>query len=216
VNDFRLATDVRPTRYALQFDLDLERWAFVASGTIDLELARPTRTVTLHSLELDIKPVGLISAVRYDDESQTATLTLATELAAGAHELHLEWSGAIAEKLRGLYRSTRPGERYAVTQFEAADARRAFPCFDEPEFKARFALTLVHDASLTAIANMPIERAEDLPNGRRRTTFRDTPLMSSYLLAFVVGPYDATPPARTATNVECRVWLPKGLSLIHI
>src|SRR5439155_25099013 len=106
------------------------------------------------------------------------------QMPAGSHELKLAWSGAIAETLRGLYRSTRPGERYAATQFEAADARRAFPCFDEPEFKARFTLALVHDASLAAIANMPKERTETVADGRQRTSFQRTPVMSSYLLAF--------------------------------
>jgi puromycin-sensitive aminopeptidase len=210
VNDFRLAKDVRPRRYALQFDLDLEHWTSTATGTISLTLARPVREITLHSVDLDIKAGGDISGVRYDEESQTATLTLARELPAGPHDLRLEWTGAIAEKLRGLYRSTRPGERYAATQFEAADARRAFPCFDEPEFKARFTVELIHDPSLAALSNMPSERSETLANGRQRTAFRETPLISSYLLAFTVGPYDPTPPTRTRTNVECRVWLPKG------
>jgi len=210
VNDFRLVKDVRPTRYALRFDLDLEQWTFTATGTIGLRLARPAREIVLHSVDLDVKPVGDVAAVTYDDESQTATLRLTNELAAGERQLRLEWSGTIAEKLRGLYRSTRPGERYAATQFEAADARRAFPCFDEPEFKARFTVELIHDASLAAISNMPVERAEDVGTGRRRTVFRETPVMSSYLLAFTVGPYDATPAARTETEIDCRVWLPRG------
>ncbi|HEV2010483.1 MAG TPA: M1 family metallopeptidase [Candidatus Limnocylindria bacterium] len=210
MNDYRLAKDVRPTRYALQFDLDLERWTFSGAATIGLTLGRPANEVTLHSVDLDIKTGGDISAVRYDAGSQTATLTLAKPLPAGETELTLRWTGSIAEKLRGLYRSTRPGERYAATQFEAADARRAFPCFDEPEFKARFTVELVHDASLPAIANMPIERTEKLANGRQRTAFRETLVMSPYLVAFTVGPYEATPPAKTTTNVECRVWLPKG------
>ena len=210
MNDFRLAKDVRPTRYALQFDLDLERWTFAATGTIALTLAKPAREITLHSVGCDIETGGDISGVRYDEESQTATVTLARELPAGQHDLHLEWTGKIAEKLRGLYRSTRPDERYAATQFEAADARRAFPCFDEPEFKARFTLALLHDAGLVAIANMPIERTEPLGAGRQRTVFRETPVMSSYLLAFTVGPYEATPSSISSTGVECRVWLPQG------
>ncbi|HEY8806207.1 MAG TPA: M1 family metallopeptidase [Candidatus Limnocylindria bacterium] len=210
MNDFRLAKDVRPARYALRFDLDLEAWTCAAKGTISLTLARPAREITLHSVDLDIKTGGDISGVAYDEESQTATLKLARELPAGSHDLALEWTGAIAEKLRGLYRSTRPGERYAATQFEAADARRAFPCFDEPEFKARFTVELIHDASLAAISNMPIERTEKLAGGRQRTRFRETPVMSSYLVAFTVGPYESTPVASTKTGTECRVWLPKG------
>ncbi|MEA2661849.1 MAG: puromycin-sensitive aminopeptidase, partial [Chloroflexota bacterium] len=210
MNDFRLAKDVRPTRYALRFDLDLERWTFSGRSTIGLKLARPAREVTLHSVDLDIQTGGEIAAVRYDEESQTATLRLATPLPAGEASIDLAWTGSIAERLRGLYRSTRPGERYAATQFEAADARRAFPCFDEPEFKARFTVELLHDAAVAAISNMPIERTETLAAGRRRTTFRETPVMSSYLVAFTVGPYDATPPAKTGTGIECRVWLPRG------
>ncbi|MHB8632129.1 MAG: M1 family metallopeptidase, partial [Candidatus Limnocylindria bacterium] len=210
MNDFRLAKDVRPTRYALQFDLDLDTWTATGTATIGVTLARAAREITLHSVDLDIASAGDIAAVSYDAESQTATLTLARELPAGEHALRLEWIGPIAEKLRGLYRSTRPGERYAATQFEAAEARRAFPCFDEPEFKARFSVALIHDPSLAAISNMPVERTETLPNGRRRSSFGETPVMSSYLLAFTVGPYESTPPARTKAGTECRVWLPKG------
>ena len=210
MNDFRLGRDARPSRYALHFDLDLEEWTFRGEGTIALTLAKPARSLTLHSVDLDIATGDGVASVAYDEDSQTATLTLDRELPAGDASIRLRWSGTIVERLRGLYRSTRPGERYAATQFEAADARRAFPCFDEPEFKARFALELVHDASLAAIANMAIERTEDLGGGRRLTVFKETPVMSSYLLAFTVGPYEATPPARTATGVECRVWLPKG------
>ena len=209
MNDFRLAKDVRPVRYRLRFDLDLEKWMSSAEGTITLTLAKPARAITLHSVDLDIKTGGDVAGVTYDAESQTATLGLSRELPAGTCDLSLAWTGKIAEKLRGLYRSTRPGERYAATQFEAADARRAFPCFDEPEFKAIFALELVHDASLAAIANMPVARTEDR-GARKLTIFRETPKMSSYLVAFTVGPYDPTPAAKTASNVECRVWLPRG------
>ena len=211
MNDFRLAKDVRPTRYRLRFDLDLDTWTSTAVGTITLTVARPTRELTLHSVDLDIKTGGEVARVAYDTEAQTATLSLARELPAGTHDLKLAWSGKIAEKLRGLYRSTRPGERYAATQFEAADARRAFPCFDEPEFKATFTVELVHDAALAAIANMPVERKE-AHGARMLTVFRETPVMSSYLVAFTVGPYEATPVATTASGVECRVWLPKGLA----
>ncbi|HEY8758284.1 MAG TPA: M1 family metallopeptidase [Candidatus Limnocylindria bacterium] len=209
MNDFRLAKDVRPTRYQLHFLLDLERWTFRAEGVISLKLAKPAREVTLHSVDIDIKTGRDVAGATHDEESQTATLKLAKELPAGTADLRLEWSGEIAEKLRGLYRSTRPGERYAATQFEPADARRAFPCFDEPEFKATFKVALTHDPKLAAISNMPIE-SERADGGAKQTTFRETPVMSSYLLAFTVGPYDATPPAKTKTDVECRVWLPKG------
>src|SRR5207249_4535820 len=121
----------------------------------------PSRALVLHALDLIIERAAIaggpkMTDVTYDGEAETATLRFDGEVAAGERVLELDWSGQIRESLRGLYRSTRPGERYAATQFEAADARRAFPCFDEPEFKARFAIELVHPAGLTAIGNMPI------------------------------------------------------------
>src|SRR5439155_1391062 len=144
--------------------------------------------------------------------SQTATLRFENEIGKGDRVLEITWNGEIREALRGLYRSTRPGERYAATQFEAADARRAYPCFDEPEFKARFALELIHPAGLAAIANMPIEKTEAIADGRVRTRFVETPKISPYLLAFTVGPYESTEEARTPSGVPTRVWLPPGLA----
>src|SRR5207302_866946 len=213
--NFRLSKSVRPSRYELRFELDLDGWHSTGQARVFLVLDAPAREITLHAVDLDIKSAAIeggptMRDAAYEPEAQTATLRFAGEIAKGERVLTIQWTGEIREALRGLYRSTRPGERYAATQFEAADARRAFPCFDEPEFKARFGLSLVHDATLAAIANMPVDRAEDLPNGRRRTAFRETPPMSSYLLAFTVGPYESTPPARTKTGTECRVWLPTG------
>src|SRR5258708_39820163 len=98
----------------MRFDLDLERWTFAGDATIALTLATPAREITLHSVDLDIKTGGDVAGVTYDEESQTATVTLAKELPAGRRDLRLPWSGAIAEQPRGLYLSTRPADRYAV------------------------------------------------------------------------------------------------------
>ena len=97
MNDFRLAKDVRPTRYQLHFLLDLERWTFRAEGVISLKLAKPAREVTLHSVDIDIKTGRDVAGATHDEESQTATLKLAKELPAGTADLRLEWSGEIAE-----------------------------------------------------------------------------------------------------------------------
>ena len=216
MNDFRLATDVRPSHYELRFDLDLEQWRSSGTARITLSLGRPAREVTLHACDLDISVARADGEpalrVSYDEDAQTATLEFASELAAGEHVLHLEWQGEIREALRGLYRSTRPGERYAATQFEAADARRAFPCFDEPEFKARFRVELVHQTGVAAIANAPIENVEDRGGGRTLTRFAEMPKISTYLVAFTVGPYEFTPTRHTATGVPVRVCLPPTLA----
>jgi len=217
VNDFRLATDIRPRRYRLRFDLDLEAWRSAGAARIDLVTERATKEVVLHSLDLDISLARLDGEpavdVSYDEESQTACLEFSSEVAPGGHVLDLEWNGEILAKLRGLYRSVRGEERYAATQFEAADARRAFPCFDEPAFKAHFAVELVHPSGLMAVANMPIASSENVGGGRTQTTFRETPVISSYLVAFTVGPYEATPVTTTKTGVPTRVVLPPGLAV---
>jgi puromycin-sensitive aminopeptidase len=216
MNDFRLTTDVRPSRYTLRFDLDLEEWRSTGTGRIELANERPTREITLHSCDLDNAAARLdgepASRISYDEDAQTATLEFASEIAPGEHVLELEWRGEIREKLRGLYRSTRSEERYAATQFEAADARRAFPCFDEPEFKARFRIELVHPTGLAAISNAPIESSEDLGGGRTLTRFREMPRISTYLVAFTVGPFEFTPEQRTSTGHPVRVCLPPKLA----
>src|SRR5256712_5706538 len=213
----RPSKSIRPSRYELRFELDLERWTSTGRARIALTLDPPAREITLHAVGLDIKAAAIedgpaMREVTYEGESQTATLRFESEIGKGDRVLDITWHGEIREALRGLYRSTRPGERYAATQFEAADARRAFPCFDEPEFKARFALELIHPAGLAAIANMPIQKAEALPDGRARTRFVETPTISPYLLAFTVGPYESTEEARTPSGVPTRVWLPPGLA----
>jgi len=215
--DFRLAKTVRPRRYELHFDLDLDEWRSTGRGRIDLHMDEAAREITLHAVELDITSATIaggpaFASVTYDEEAQTATLRFSGEITTGDHMLDLEWTGSIRDALRGLYRSTHGGAKYAATQFEATDARRAFPCFDEPEFKARFAIELVHDAGLAAIANAAIAQTETLPGGRTLTRFAETPPISTYLVAFTVGPYESTDPVTSTTGVPVRVWLPPGLA----
>jgi puromycin-sensitive aminopeptidase len=216
VNDFRLATDVRPSRYELRFDLDLDGWRSSGRGRIEISMERPSREITLHSVDLEITTARLDGEpaleISYDEDAQTACIEFASEIERGDHTLELEWDGEISEKLRGLYRSTRPGERYAATQFEAADARKAFPCFDEPEFKARFRIELVHPTELAAISNAPLESTQDLGGGRTLTRFAEMPKISTYLVAFTVGPYEFTPVKKTATGVPVRVCVPPTLA----
>ena len=214
--NFRLSKDVLPSRYRLVFDLDFDTWTSTGNERIEIRTARPTREIVLHAIDLDIKSASIdktaLEGVTFDSESETATLRFAGEIPAGEHTLEIAWKGGIRDSLRGLYRSLRGEERYAATQFEAADARRAFPCFDEPEFKARFSLELIHPAGNAAIANMPIESQESIDERRTRTRFRETPKISSYLVAFTVGPYEFTPTITTTSGIPVRVCLPPGLA----
>jgi len=215
--NFRLTKDVLPSRYELRFELEFDTWTSTGWERITLRSARPSREITLHALELEVVSATIdgknnLEKAVMDTESETATLRFANDVPAGEHTLQIAWRGGIRDSLRGLYRSLRGEERYAATQFEAADARRAFPCFDEPEFKARFALELIHPSGNAAIANMPIASQEELDERRTRTRFRETPKISSYLVAFTVGPYEFTPTVTSPSGIPVRVCLPPGLA----
>ncbi len=214
--NFRLPKDVLPSSYELRFELEFDRWTSTGRERIRLRTSRPAREIVVHAFELDIQEAAVDGQVAqgtsYDVEAQTATLRFGREIPPGEHTLEISWMGSIRESLRGLYRSLRGEERYAATQFEAADARRAFPCFDEPEFKATFTVELIHPVGNAAIANMPIASQEELDERRTRTVFRETPKISTYLVAFTVGPYEFTEVAKTPSGIPVRVCLPPGLA----
>jgi puromycin-sensitive aminopeptidase len=217
--DFRLSKDVTPTRYALRIEVDLENWRFRASELIDVMVYRPTAEVVLHAIDLDIGSAQAVAAritqsatLQFNAEAETVGLRFPVPLPVGPARLEIAFNGEILERLRGFYRSQKDGARYASTQFEAADARRAFPCFDEPEFKARFALTLVVPPGVTAVSNGPQLRTRKLPDGRSEIHFQETPPISSYLVAYSVGPFEATPLAVTPSGVPVRVVLPQGMA----
>ncbi|MDX2170294.1 MAG: M1 family aminopeptidase [Deltaproteobacteria bacterium] len=218
--DFRLSRTVWPVRYDLGIEVDLDTWQFRGSEEIECRVDAPTDTVTLHAAELEIPTARALLAdgthlnatVTVNAVAETATLTFPRHLAAGTVRLCLDFRGAILARLRGFYRSQKDGARYAATQFEAADARRAFPCFDEPEYKARFALTLNVPSKLVAIANGAVTRETELGGGRKEVQFAETPPISSYLVAYTVGPYDATPVTHTSTGWPVRVFLPRGMA----
>ena len=127
--------------------------------------------------------------------------------------MSLRFRGQLNDKLRGFYRSTFTdddgNERViATTQFEATDARRAFPCWDEPDFKARFAITLHLDDDLHAVSNAAID-ADEVLDGQRRVRFAETMTMSTYLVAFIVGPLEVTEPVDVA-GTPLRLLCPPG------
>ena len=179
--DFRLSKDVMPTRYDLRIEVDLDNWRFQASQLIDVMVHRPTAEVALHSVDLDIRSARAVTArvtqaaaLQFNTEAETVTLRFPMPLPLGPARLEIAFNGEILERLRGFYRSQKDGARYASTQFEAADARRAFPCFDEPEFKARFALTLVVPPGVTAVSNGPQLRTRTLPDARKAVNLQVT------------------------------------------
>ncbi len=212
----RLPNTTRPRRYELLITPDLDASAFSGEVVIALELTEPTDTIVLNAKDLDVSLVELsqdgapvAARLAVDAEHHQLVITAGTALRAGDAVLELQFDGAISHGLLGFYRSTYVDEAgadrvLAATQFEAPHARAAFPCFDEPEFKAIFAITLVVADDLLALSNGPeIDRAE-LPGGKVRVQFGETIAMSTYLVAWVVGPLEVTEPV-DAGGVAVRV-----------
>ena len=217
-----LPKNVRPVHYRLTLTPDLAEATFSGEVSIDLEILEPTDTVVLNAIELDIASASLRLAdgseckgeVTLDNDEETAAFRFGSPLPAGPATLDISFTGELNDKLRGFYRSryvdASGEERYlATTQFEATDARRAFPCWDEPAMKASFQVTLVVPSDLQAVSNTPVERECEDVGGIRRVEYAKTPVMSTYLLAFVVG--DLRSIERRADNgTLIRVWATPG------
>jgi puromycin-sensitive aminopeptidase len=216
--EYRLPGSARPRRYQLELTPDLTESSFDGVEIVTLDVHEPIRELVCNAVELQIhearleSPGGsdLAGRVDLDAGTQRATITFDEELAPGSnYRLHLRFTGILNDQLHGFYRSTFTADDgtehvIAVTQFEPADARRAFPCWDEPEFKASFSVSLVVDEALAALSNAAVLNEEPVEGGRRRVRFHETMVMSTYLVAFVVGPFEL-PPAADIDGVPLRV-----------
>ena len=140
---------------------------------------------------------------------ETAEIKFLRPLAAGHVKLSIAYHGQLQEKLRGLYKASSGGRRYAFTQLEAADARRFFPCFDEPEYKAKFTFSVTTETNLTVLSNSPLDRVDRNAYGTATRHFRPTPRMSTYLCALAIGELESSP-VRLVSKVPVRVWAVPG------
>jgi aminopeptidase N len=192
--------EIIPTRYKIHLEPDLERFSFDGTVEIHAEISEPTDTIYLDARELTASSahvrIGsrqLEASCSVSEEAQNLTLTL-PEQVQGEAVVVAAFSGTINDKMAGFYRSrfVLDGQEgyVAATQFEEVDARRAFPCFDEPGLKAVFDVEMVVPDEHLAIANTPVLEERSLGDGRRLVRFEPTPRMSTYLLFFGVGPYD--------------------------
>ncbi|MGZ9188660.1 MAG: M1 family metallopeptidase, partial [Nitrospira sp.] len=218
---YRLPRHCIPTHYDLRIEPDLSSHSFTGHEVVTLTVAEPTAEIVMNATELEVSSAMLSGeagsprngTVHMDEELQRCRISFPSVVPPGEWKLILAFRGTLNDKLRGFYRSSYRDEQgvahsLAATQFEATDARRAFPCWDEPQFKAVFAVTLAIDPTLTAISNTRIvdDRQE---GGKRILRFAESMKMSTYLVAFIVGRLESTAPI-LAEGTPVRIWSVPG------
>jgi len=220
--DYRLPTTVVPKRYDLRLEPDLTAATFSGEAVITVDVETTLTEILLNAAELLIQSasvaraggVPIHGAITLDEAAERARLVFPAAIAPGEWRLTLRFTGVLNDRLHGFYRSTykdAAGQPHtiAATQFEATDARRGFPCWDEPAFKAVFGVTLVVAGNLAAVSNTAVVREEPLGDGRKVIAFADTIRMSTYLVAFVVGELEATEQVMVG-QTPLRVWCVPG------
>ena len=215
----KLPKQVVPTDYAIRIVPNIEKLTFAGTETVKLSVRAPVRKLVLNALEIEIASAAIDdktlpkSAVNIDRKNELVTIALASGLPAGDHNLALTFSGKINQQGQGLFyaryqeQGTAAKKTMLGTQFEATDARRLFPCWDEPSFRARFQLTAVVPENWLAISNMPVESETKIDKGKE-VRFGTTPPMASYLNVFVAGELESV--ETQSGGVQIRVITTKG------
>jgi aminopeptidase N len=194
----RLPEVARPENYKLTFTPDLEKATFEGDETISVRVLKPTSEITLNAVDIDFHDVtisagGSTQKAKVTAEKGKEMVALAVEkpLAAGTAVVHITYTGILNSEMRGLYiGKDDQGRKYAATQFEATDARRAYPSFDEPDYKATFDITAVADKGMVALSNYKEVSDTPGPGDKHTVKFATTAKMSSYLAALVVGNFE--------------------------
>ncbi|MCL5429860.1 MAG: M1 family metallopeptidase [Candidatus Marsarchaeota archaeon] len=212
-----LGRDVIPVNYKLEFTPDLKRFVFLGKEKINLSIKRPLNKININATELKVRNASIKSKdvvqecrASANDKKQVLTLSFKNKISGNA-ELYIEFTGKNGDDLEGFYRSkyTYDGkERYMLTShMEATAARKAFPCFDEPEFKATYDISFVVDKEYECLSNMPVKSSKSLGK-KKLVAFYTTPKMSSYLVYLGVGKYDIV--SQKSGKVTIRVVTPPG------
>jgi len=192
-----LPDEVTPSRYDIQITPDAAKMRFDGKVTIAISVKRPTQSLTLNAADLTFSKVVLSGheaetpTVAFDTEVQTAKISFASPIQPGDYSLTIDYAGLINTQSRGLfavdYQDANGKGQMLVTQFEAPDARRFVPSWDEPSRKAVFALEAIVPEGRMALSNMPEMASQSLGGGLKKVQFAPSPKMSSYLLFFGVG-----------------------------
>ena len=218
--ELRLPRDVRPLRYAIELTIAPEREGFRGRVAVELELGRRVTALWLHSRDLVIHdaavevggqrvPAGLAQVT----PEGVARLSPAIPLSPGHVTLHVAFSGSWSDRPEGLHRLRSGGAAYAYTHLEPTDARRVFPCFDDPGFETPFDVTLIVPEGDVAVSNAPAVAEDRVDPGMKRVTFATTPPLPTYLVTAAVGPFDVvSPPPLPPDAVRPRPLALRGLA----
>lgn len=213
---------IKPIHYDISLKPDLIKSTFSGQVKIQLNVLQNTEYLVIDTVELDIlsasieqESIVLPLITNYDQENETATLICAQEIKKGNRVLSIDFNGILNDRLRGFYISSYKDlngkeNKLASTQFEPTDARRAFPCFDEPSQKATFALSVTIDEDHKAISNMPEEKELKHNDGTKTLWFEKTPIMSTYVLALIVGKINCIEKIAEGGTLV-RIWSTEGL-----
>jgi len=212
----RLPELARPESYKLTFNPDLDKATFEGEETIAIRVLKPTSEIKLNSADIEFHDVTVTAGgstqkakVTAEKENEMIVLSVEKPLAAGPATIHITYSGILNSEMRGFYLGKDDqGRKYAATQFESTDARRAFPSFDEPDYKATFDISVIADKGLATISNQKVLSETDGPGGKHTVHFATTPKMSSYLAALVVGNFEYVEGEQD--GIPIRVWATTG------
>ncbi|KAK6198853.1 alanine/arginine aminopeptidase [Scheffersomyces amazonensis] len=191
-----LPNNVKPLHYDLTIEPIFENFTFKGEVTIDLHVLERTDYISLNSLQIEIQESKLndieLKNIQFDVNKQIVTFKLDDHLVEGADaKLYIKFTGTLNEDMAGFYKSSyqENGEtKYlATTQMEATDCRKVFPCYDQPAAKAKFTISIITQKELTALSNMDVKETTLIGDDKKLVAFNTTPIMSTYLVAFVVG-----------------------------
>ena len=213
MNPYILPKEVKPIEYNLELTPNFSNLTFTGKETIGLKILKKTKKITLNANSLKITKAEIkdnkIKNISYNKKYQTITFNFNKEI---KNNLYIEFKGNISKALHGFYKSmynvNNKEKTMLTTQFEPTDARRAFPCFDEPDLKAKFSLTLNIPKNLDAISNMPVKK-QFSKNNLKTVIFQETPIMSTYLLAFIISELEYLE-GKTKDNVKVRIYTTPG------
>ena len=218
-----LPADVVPKHYDLQLDVDFDKYKFAGVVDIELDCVKDTDSISLNTVDINIhttevhadgKLVTESPNLSYDESIQTTKIELGQSIKKGQKiTLKHTYTGDLNDNMAGFYRArSKDGNQkwMAVTQFEATDARRALPCFDEPALKAEFTVTLIADDDMTCLSNMDVASTETVTSkvtggNRKAVRFNRSPRMSTYLLAFIIGELKSI--STDSFRLPIKVWM---------